>query len=302
MSKNYRKRFRYILGWIFFKFFYFSIGVFPLRVVHKFSDFLGIMAYSLVKRFRKTSLESLDIAFGKGLSSQEKVNIAKNTMKDFMKLGLELLVFCRRPHLLKRYIHLEGKKYLDQALKEGKGVVGLTAHFGNFPLMCLKLASLGYKVNVMARPARDERMDREITSLREKAGVKTIYSYPRQRAVKESLEVLRGNEILVIQMDQHFGTGGVGVDFFGRKAFTAKGPVVFALRSGARVVPMFIIRDSRDSRFQKVIIEPPQELMRRMQNLEKTIINYVQEFTNLVEYYIRKYPDHWGWMHRRWKS
>jgi len=273
----------------------------PLSLIYKFADGLAFIGYKYVGRLRDVTLESLKIGLGDVLSPEDIRKIAFDTIRNFMRVGLELLAFVERPNLLDEYITIEGKENLQKALKRNRGVIGLTGHFGDFPLMCLKLAKEGFKVNVMARPARDARMDREITQIRTRCGVGTIYSYPRREAVRKSLEVLKKNEILVIQMDQNFGTGGIGVYFFGKKAATPKGPVVLGLRSGASIVPMFIIRDSEDIRRQKIIIEEP-KILNRNENLQETIREYVQEFTSLLERYVRKYPDHWGWMHRRWKS
>ena len=119
-------------------------------------------------------------------------------------------------------------------------------------------------------------------------------------AVTDSLKVLRDNEILFIPIDQNFGSdGGVFVNFFGQKAATATGPVVFANRTKAPIIPMFIIHEDEDR--HKVIIEPPLVLEEGRDEKETLYIN-TSKLTNLIEHYIRLYPYEWAWMHRRWKS
>jgi len=130
-------------------------------------------------------------------------------------------------------------------------------------------------------------------------GIKTIYSQPRKACVENSIRTLRNNELLFIPIDQNFGTGGVFVDFFGKKAATATGPVVLALRTKAAVIPCFIVRQKDDT--HKIIFEESLNL-EEGRTFQETIIINIQKLTDIIESYIRKYPAEWGWIHRRWKS
>ncbi|MBU1905372.1 MAG: lysophospholipid acyltransferase family protein, partial [Candidatus Omnitrophica bacterium] len=112
-------------------------------------------------------------------------------------------------------------------------------------------------------------------------------------------EALRNNEAVFLPLDQNFGSGGVFVDFFGKKAATAIGPVVFARRTKAAIVPCFIIRQKDDT--HQIVFEPPLELEEGKDKQETIVIN-IQKLTNIIESYIRRYPAEWGWIHRRWKS
>ena len=135
---------------------------------------------------------------------------------------------------------------------------------------------------------------------RTKMELKTVYAVPRRECVSNSLKVLRENELLFIPLDQNFGSdAGVFVDFFGQKAATATGPVVFALRTKAPILPMFIIRETEDR--HKIIIEPPLVLEEHAHEEEMISMN-TAKLTRIIERYIRRYPHEWGWMHRRWKS
>ena len=134
---------------------------------------------------------------------------------------------------------------------------------------------------------------------REKFKVKTIYSQPRKECVDLTIRALRNNEVVFIPIDQNFGTAGVFVDFFGQKAATATGPVVFAERTKAGILPCFIIRQADNT--HKIICEPAIELVEGRDSQETIALN-IQKLTNIIEAYIRKYPAEWGWIHRRWKS
>lgn len=149
------------------------------------------------------------------------------------------------------------------------------------------------------RPMRDSRVEKIFLKKRDKFGVKTIYSQPRSACVNNTIQALRSNEIVFIPIDQNFGTGGVFVNFFGKKAATATGPIVFAQRTKAALVPCFILRQKDDR--HKIIFEPAIDLQVSSDSEETILIN-IQRLTDIIERYIRNYPAEWGWIHRRWKS
>jgi KDO2-lipid IV(A) lauroyltransferase len=105
--------------------------------------------------------------------------------------------------------------------------------------------------------------------------------------------------LLFVPIDQNFGEGGIFVDFFGRKAATATGPIILAKRTKAAIIPCFIIRQRDDT--HKIIFEPPLKLEEGKDEETNILIN-IQRLTNIIELYIRKYPAEWSWVHRRWKS
>jgi KDO2-lipid IV(A) lauroyltransferase len=146
---------------------------------------------------------------------------------------------------------------------------------------------------------RDSRVEKIFMKKRARLNINTIYSQPRNACVNNTIKALRNNEAVFIPLDQNFGTGGVFVDFFGQKAATATGPVILARRSGALLLPCFIIRQKGDS--HKIIFEPALDLEEGKDQQDSILIN-IQRLTNIIESYIRKYPAEWGWIHRRWKS
>jgi len=161
-------------------------------------------------------------------------------------------------------------------------------------------AQSGYATNALIRSARDQKLEQFLFEKRKNFGLNTIYAVPRRQCITNSLKVLRNNEILFVPLDQNFGSGrGVFVEFFGQKAATATGPVVFATRTKASILPMFIVRQNADT--HKIIIEPPIDMEERNNDQENILAN-TTKITNLIEKYIRRYPHEWGWMHRRWKS
>ncbi len=270
------------------------------RAMRVMADAFIAIGFCFVIRQKKIAQESLQIAFGKEKSPKEIEAIARECFRNLGEGMIELIYFMAHPKFITEKVSFEGKEHLDAALKEGKGVIAISAHFGNFPLMLLRLAQAGYPTNAIIRPTRDKKIEEYFFDQRSKLGLNTIYSHPRKQCVDTSLKVLRNNELLFIPLDQHFGSaGGVFVDFFGRQAATATGPVVFAMRTKSPLLPMFIVRQKDNS--HKIIIDPPLILEEKESDKETIFVN-TSRITKVIERYIRVYPQEWGWMHRRWKS
>jgi len=272
----------------------------PYGAVRFLTHFFTALGFRLAIRQRRIAEESLRIAFGKKKSDQEIKRIARDCFENLGRGMIELIYFMAHPEMIKERVLIEGKEHLDDAFRRGNGVIAVSAHFGNFPLMLLRFAREGYKTNAIIRPARDEKIEEYFLGLRTRLGLNTIYSHPRKTCVDTSLKVLRNNEFLFIPLDQNFGSGGgVFVDFFGQQAATATGPVVFAMRAKSPILPVFAVRQPDDS--HKIIIDPPLFLEEGKDDKETIFINTAR-ITQVIEKYIRKYPQEWGWMHRRWKS
>ncbi len=281
----------YIFTWLFNKL--------PYPFVCWLSRVLITIGFAVAGRHVKIAEESLKIAFGDEKTDAERKQISKECFVNVGKSMIELVYFMDHPNLISEKTFFEGKHHLDKALAQGKGAVAVSAHFGSFPLMLLRL-SKDYPTNAIIRPARDEKIEKYFVYKRTQRGLKTIYSLPRKQCVDRTIKALRNNEIMFIPLDQNYGSGkGVFVDFFGQKAATATGPVVFSLRTGAPIIPIFTIRDKDD--MHKIIVEPPFELEIGADDKDTIQIN-VAKITKLIESYIRRYPEEWGWMHKRWKS
>lgn len=272
----------------------------PYCVVKFFSNATIAVSYLFVGRHKRIAQESLRTAFAGKKSDQEIQAITRQCFWSFGYSMVEMLYSLSNPHTVKDKITFTGKEHLDAALEKGKGVVAVTAHFGNFPMMMMALGQQGYPVSSIIRPVRDPKMESFLVKRRKECQLETVYAVPRRACVNQSLKVLRNNGILFVPLDQNFGNGkGVFVDFFGRKAATATGPVIFAERTGATILPMFIIRQDADH--HRVIIEEPFTIEPRQDEHETIYVN-ISRITRLIERYIRQYPHEWGWFHKRWKS
>jgi len=298
-SKKIRKSLGRFVGWISLVTVSLIIKAIPDKGLYSFAEGISALGYRCAARQRKIALESLTIAFAGTKGAAEIDAIAQDCFTYMAKSAIEVMFLMDKPQLMRSRISLEGKEHLDGALAKGKGVILVSAHFGNFPLLLARLALDGYKTSGIMRPMRDMRVEKIFLEKRNRYKVKTIYSQPRSTCVNGTIEALRNNEIVFIPIDQNFGTAGVFVDFFGRKAATATGPVVFAQRTKAALLPCFIIRQHDDT--HTIVFEPPIPLLEG-KDAEETVRGNVQRLTDVIERYIRRYPAEWGWIHRRWKS
>jgi len=297
MSKDWDKIIKRKAAWLALKGCVSLSKTLPLSWNYSIGNALGSLAYLIIGRHRKIAIDSLSTAFPQ-MPLKEKKKIARFYFAFMAQSTFELLSFVKNPRYLKD-IRIEGKENLEKALEKKKGVLLLTAHIGNFPLMLFKLAKEGYPINIVARPMRDKDTDSYVNDLRTEGGVKTIFSYPRKACISSILNALRNNEAVVIQMDQNFGTGGVWVKFFGKLAATAVGPVTLALRTKAAVVPVYMVREGRGKHQLKIF--PEEELIIKKDKDETILLNVIK-ITRIIEKWIRKFPFQWAWVHRRWKS
>jgi KDO2-lipid IV(A) lauroyltransferase len=297
MDKEQKKFIQRRLGFFFLRLFTIINGILPLRFSYTLGNILGTLAYCFVARHRRIALESLAIAFPH-MPVAARRTIARDFFVFMAQGSFELLYVLRNTKSLDN-VTIEGREHLDEALAQKRGVIIVTAHIGNFPLMSLKLVKEGYSVSFVTRPMRDEKAGDYLHNLRVASGVKTIFSYPRRECILGITRALRDNEIVILQMDQNFGTGGVWVKFFGLLAATPTGPVTLALRTRACIVPAYIYRESYGKHVVKILKQEP---LIETQDKDETVLLNVVKLTNIIESWIKEHPEQWGWIHRRWKS
>ena len=301
MNKKERsKLLKRFLGRAGIKFFSSVMTKMPLWFSYSIANAIVLLSYLFTGKQRRIAKENLKLAFGNQKTPQEIKKLIKSNLIYIAKSALETIALIDNPKLLLKHVSLSGKGNLDRALSKGHGVVILSAHFGNFPVMVTRLALERYKTNLVLRHLRDEKVDKLLLEKRNRLGIDSIYNKPRTECVNKCIDALKKNELVVIQIDQNFGSGGgVFVDFFGRKAATPTGPVVFALRAKASIVPVFIVR--QDNSDHVVIVEKEFDIEEKA-TYDETVQHNIARLTKIIEGYIRKYPQEWSWIHKRWKT
>ena len=301
MSKSRFREFQRALARIWLKFFAWVFQFLPYGFVSAMGDCIVAVALRITLRHRKVARQSLRIAFGNEKSDEEIQSIVDKCF-EYVGYGLvEMAYYMSHPQDSCKNVEIEGIEKLDEALKRGKGVIAVTAHYGNFPLMMLRLAQeKNYKVSSVLRRPRDEKIGKFLYKKKRAAGVEPIYSTPKQECVTKVINALRENHVLFLPIDQNFGSGGgIYIDFFGKEAATSPSPAIFAQRTEAVILPVFIIHEGKKK--HRIVVEDPIELIEGS-NDEQTVLNTMSKITHLIESYIRKYPYEWAWMHRRWKT
>jgi len=277
----------------------FLLMLLPRPVALASAKAAGSLAFQLVSRQREKALKSLRLAFGKEKSEAEVREIARGVFQNFSQTAVEIL---RLPGLsrekLAKLVDLgDAVKVYEALLAEGKGLIAITAHIGNWELLAGAFGLMGFRGAVIARKIYYEPYNNWIVGLRKSIGVPTIY---REGASREILKVLGRGEIIGMLPDQDIDSlRGVFVDFFGRPAYTPVAPVRLALQFGTPILPNFLIRQ-KDGRY-KVILG---EVIRTSHGdrSEEAVTLATAKWMRSFEEVIRQYPDQWGWMHDRWKT
>lgn len=276
--------------------FAYFLNLLPLEWALGMGRCLGRLAFGVVTERRRVALENLQTAFGREKSPQELEEIAR---KAFSNLGMTLIEFLRMPKLrvdhYHRYGRVEGWEHLDRALKAGKGVIALTFHFGNWEMPGLGASFFGYPIVALAQRIRNPWIDRYVRRTRKAAGVTIL---PKRDVSRQVINCLRQGKIVAIFVDQRERKKSqVLVDFFGKKASTTPSPVVFSLRTGAPMIPLFTIRE--DNSHHRVIIGSPL-IPKTTGDMERDLERNTETYTKILENMIRKYPDQYFWIHNRW--
>ncbi len=274
------------------------VGVLPRPVARGFGILLGQLAYYLYPRLRRVGQRNLQIAFP-DKSPQERRKILKGV---YTSLGRLLAEFCLFPYYTVRNSSqvavYQGFENFEAAERRGLGVLLLTAHFGGWEVGSFFHSLQGHPIRIVVRPLDNPYVNALVTDYRTLHG-NTVVS--KQDFARGLLHAMRKNETVGVLADTNMTPPqGVFAPFFGVLACTASGVARVALHTGAAVVPAFTIWD-RELRKYRVQFDAALELVNTGDSDADAIANTAL-FNRVLEGYIRKYPDQWLWVHRRWKT
>lgn len=259
----------------------------------------GWLLYRLDGRHRRLVQDQLRMAFPDWPFSRVR-EVAWNCYANFGRSAAEFARLGRADReAILGWVTVEGREHLDRAVAGGRGVLFVTAHLGNWELMGVVCNLLGYRLFPVARPLDNPWLNRLVDQIRSRHG-SIVVSKKEESAPRELIQALRDGDCVGILLDQNMAPyDGVFVEFFGRPACTAKGLALIARRTGAPILPAFIVRET-DGR-HRLIVQPPVELS-RTRDLERDVVTNTARCTAVIEQMVRRYPDQWLWMHRRWKT
>jgi KDO2-lipid IV(A) lauroyltransferase len=256
---------------------------------------LGTLAYYVDKRHRRVALENLAAAFP-GRSEAERKAIARRVFQHFGSVILELLkVATMKPSELLALCETEGDEHCWKGLEAKKGVLCFTGHFGYWEVQAIASAARFMPISVLARPLDNPYLHTLLEDIRTMTGNQVIY---RQGAIRRILRELAMNRGVAMLIDQHLQRDAIPVDFFNRPAATTSALAVIALRTGAAVIPVFAL-PLPGGRYKLIYdspVPPPRE------DSPDAIREFTQRCTDVLEMYVRRHPELWLWMHRRWRD
>jgi KDO2-lipid IV(A) lauroyltransferase len=295
-----------LLGWWIsakaLRFFSFLIQSCPERLLPKLGDGLGVIAFYVLPHLRNIGVDNIKKVFGSKISKSEIRILIKASLKNISRNIIELAYCCvssQPQRFLRQNISVIGKENLDKALKKGRGVITVSAHLGNFPIVGAYMADLGYPFWIINKDPENIYLKNLFKQWMDHLGIRSVPYKPRRICVSESIRVLRNNGVIFLQVDQNpRKKHGVYVEFFGYHLPTYSGLVVMALRTGAAIVPMFIHRNADNT---ETITIQPEVSLKKSKDKSQNIVDNLRIINIICEDWIRRYPEQWWWIHRRFR-
>ncbi len=280
-----------MIAYVFYRIGYFFATFLPLKAAYGVAVVLSYAKYYFSPRDRHAVIGNLL----KILPREQHHQVNSFAKQVFVNFGKYLIEFFRVKYLKKddigKKVLITGREHIDEALKNGKGVIVVTAHLDNWELGGVCMALLGYPFVAVALPHRHPKVNALFNRQRERIGEVVVPSLGA--ALRKIFHALQHNQIVAILGDRTFSTSGKLMDFLGGKKMIPRGPAALAVKTGAAIVMGFVIRDKMD-RHTIAFSKPfPQGL---------TENEYIEAYTHAIEAQIRRYPTQWLMFREFWRE
>jgi KDO2-lipid IV(A) lauroyltransferase len=291
---TYRNWLEFLPAWLVLK----SLGLLPRRASIFVGKLIARAAYRMHGRLQRTGHRNLALAMPE-LGEEDREVILTGVADNLGRLLGEFSQFPKiTPRNISDLVIYDGFENYQKAASQGRGVLMLTGHVGAWELCAFAQGAYGHPLSFLVRPLDNPLLDRMITRYRELSGNRTI---DKNRAVRPVLETIKFGKDVGLLIDANTVTDeGVFCDFFGIPACSTTGLAVFALRTGAPVVPGFLIWDEQLKK-HRLRFDPAIPVIRTGDFKEEVRINTAQ-FTKVIEEYAGRHPDQWLWIHKRWHT
>ena len=275
-----------------------GLRMLPRRVALALGQNLGAVARRVLPHLRRHAQANLQLAFP-ALNDHAREQIERGT---FRNLGRALGEATQFPKLnrtnIESIVVYEGLENYQQAVAQGRGVILLTGHIGAWELSVYAHSIYGYPMSFLARRVDNPLVERLAETNRGRFGNRSI---DKKGGLREVLKTLKAGGVVGILADLNSSREeGVFVDFFGKQACTTAGVATLALRTGAVVLPGYILWDEA-KKIHRLCFEPPVETI-NTGNPKDDVVTNTARYTQVLEAVIRRHPDQWLWIHRRWKT
>jgi KDO2-lipid IV(A) lauroyltransferase len=289
-----RKRLEFLVVWIVVK----LLGLPPRGVARAIGALVGRVALLCTPRLRRAGHLNLQLAFPQKTEAEREQILRKL----YRNLGWLLAEFCQMPRytpeMTQRFIRYEGLEHYLAARERGKGVLVLTGHLGAWELSSFYHSLMGYPMSIVIRRLDNALVDDLVNHIRCLHGNQVLHKDDFARGLLASMR--RGETVGILMDTNMTPPQGTFVDFFGHLACTGSGMARVAIKTGAQVLPGFLLWEESTQqyvlRFGAPLILPISD------DVEADTLAHTALFTKVIEDYIRKYPDQWLWVHRRWKT
>jgi len=273
-----------------------AVRAMPRFVVRACGTALGLAFYTVDGAHRRIALRNLATAFPSRPEAERRA-IARAAFMHFGRLLFELLRFATlTPAEMLARVEVDGEERSRQAYAQGKGVLFVTGHFGFWELQAMVHAVQAEPVSILARALDNPHLNRLLEDIRQRTGNTVIY---RRETIRRVMRTLHAGHGVAMLIDQHImSRDAIYVDFFERPAATTSAVAALALRTGAPVLPVFAlpIGGGRYRMIYEHPVEPPAS------GSADAIQEFTQRCTDVLEMYVRRHPELWLWMHRRWRD
>jgi KDO2-lipid IV(A) lauroyltransferase len=274
------------------------LGLLPRRAARGIGAGVGALAYRILPRLRSVGSKNLEIAFSEWSEAQRQEVLRKL----YRNLGWELAEFCQMPSYTpentRSFLRYDGLERYVAARDKGKGVLIVTGHLGAWELSSFYHSLMGHPMSMVIRRLDNAKVDQLVNGIRCLHGNRVLHKDDFARGL---LGAMRHGESVGILMDTNMTPPqGVFVPYFGRLACTASGLARVALKTGATVLPGFMLWEDAE---QKYVLHFGEEIVfDRTGDDEVDTVANTAKCTAAIEAYVRQYPDQWLWVHRRWKT
>lgn len=277
-----------------------AVRILPRRARWALGRLAGSLIFTWDAKHRAVTLGNLDLAFGDAKTPEEKYAIARGAFQHFGTMLFELISLGKAsPRKIERMVEFEGVENYERARARGKGVILVAAHFGNWEVHAIAHGYRFGSMSVVARAQDNPYYNRWLEEVRTISGNGVVY---KQQALVRVRRLLKDGETVGLVVDQNVAReDGVFVDFFGRKAATTPVASLLALKTGAILVPVFAF-PLADGRYRCIYEEPIERAQYAGFDRQRAVLAMTQRCAQVLEGYVRRNPEFWLWMHRRWKT
>ena len=294
MGTTVQQRLEYAAVWVLVR----GLGVMPRRLARLFGTVLGAVAFRLVGRLRGVGMRNLAMAYP-DWSVTRRQAVLRGV---YRSLGLQLAEFCQMSGYsadrARRFIQYEGLEHYLAARAEGCGVLVLTGHLGAWELSSFFHSLMGYPMGLVIRRLDNPLVDAFVNRIRCLHGNRVIHKDDFARGI---ISAMRAGETVGILMDTNMTPPqGIFVPFFGQLACTAAGMARIALKTGAVVLPGFLLWQERTRDYRLQFGEAL--TLAQTGDPEADMLSNTALFTATLEHFVRAHPEQWLWLHRRWKT